>query len=414
MRHHEPSPFSANSSMLVPYGPPPPPTPLLPVQLNLLTSILQQLEQGPVAGGRRGREEEGGQPSTTLAAIMEQQAKEQLQQVIPDFMKVQDWFIIYGDDPVRVTKGSLWVKPTTNVVEISSIELRELRRNRDGRYLFDKVLKASPENLFKDPDYYVLRYRLPEAPFDIDISLCNNVRGPHSPIGWIVGVSVPSPLQGQSCMCAGAHRACFQGVLHLHHEEAREEHPAPPSSRARRPTVQPAPDQAICGASSPFSSLSRICLFLLLKSRSGPQALGCDTGQALSVSLGGGVGCIVDQIALQHTAQMGWLLSLVQDLSFRNRANLARIINDQYLEGKIQLGEASKLLSLEMKALQREVYLMLPVQDKEDHEYLIYEKPKEPPQPAALYLKSEISLQEYEDLMFPGEETRKRRAGLVT
>jgi hypothetical protein len=93
----------------------------------------------------------------------------------------------------------------------------------------------------------------------------------------------------------------------------------------------------------------------------------------------------------------GW-----QDISFRNRANLIRILNERYMSGSLTLGEISTLLALETPALQREVFLMLPLQDREDHMYLVEVKPKPPPTPKELYMGGHISIQEYEDLINPG------------
>ena len=94
-------------------------------------------------------------------------------------------------------------------------------------------------------------------------------------------------------------------------------------------------------------------------------------------------------------------------MSFRTHANLAKIINHQYVEGKLELREVTKLLSMDLKSLQREVFLMLPHQDKEDHAYLIYEEPKEPPIPHALYMGGKIDIAQYEDMMFPGKRVSK-------
>jgi hypothetical protein len=73
------------------------------------------------------------------------------------------------------------------------------------------------------------------------------------------------------------------------------------------------------------------------------------------------------------------------------------------MAGKLDLGEASKLLALDFRGLQREVYLMLPVQDKEDHQYLIFERPKPVPTPQGLFMQDEINIQQYEDLVLPGK-----------
>lgn len=89
-------------------------------------------------------------------------------------------------------------------------------------------------------------------------------------------------------------------------------------------------------------------------------------------------------------------------MSFRSRGNLCSLVNDNYLDGKLSLGDVVKLLSLDTKSLQREAYLLLPIQDKEDHEYLIYEKPKPPPTAESLYMSDAISIHEYEDMVLPG------------
>ena len=89
-------------------------------------------------------------------------------------------------------------------------------------------------------------------------------------------------------------------------------------------------------------------------------------------------------------------------MSFRHRTSIARIINDQYLEDKLDLKGVSNLLSMELRPLQREVYQMLPLQDREDHQYLIYEKPKPIPPPMELYIAGDINIQTYEDLINPG------------
>lgn len=91
-----------------------------------------------------------------------------------------------------------------------------------------------------------------------------------------------------------------------------------------------------------------------------------------------------------------------QDVSFRTRGNVVRIINEQYLEGKLTLPAVSKLLAMDLPAVQREVYLMLPPQDKEDHQYLVQEKPKPPPSPRTMYMAGQLTLQQFEDQINPG------------
>lgn len=60
-----------------------------------------------------------------------------------------------------------------------------------------------------------------------------------------------------------------------------------------------------------------------------------------------------------------------------------------------------------------QVYLMLPGPDQEDHTYLIeQEKAKPPPPPDIQYLEGAITLEQYEDLMFPGEWKAGREGGM--
>lgn len=102
-----------------------------------------------------------------------------------EWSRIQSWPILFQNDPLIHRKKPLVGKgrnrrakkeeePPTNALFVD-VELRELKRNRDGRYLYEKILKISPENLFPDPNYYILRYRLPSAPFEVEVSVGKNV-----------------------------------------------------------------------------------------------------------------------------------------------------------------------------------------------------------------------------------------------
>lgn len=91
--------------------------------------------------------------------------------ILPEWERVQDWYLTFGVD----NKERHFFGNKSEVVVVQDIELRELQRNRDGRYLYEKILALAPVNLFRDPNYYVLQYRLPGAPFSINVSLGNNV-----------------------------------------------------------------------------------------------------------------------------------------------------------------------------------------------------------------------------------------------
>lgn len=94
-------------------------------------------------------------------------------QVVPTYYKVQHWPIVFGDE--KIVKES---KPSkiTNVRVLEDIQQRLLQRNRDGKYVYEKLLSVAPENLFPDPSYYLLRYQIPGSPFITNVDLGNNVR----------------------------------------------------------------------------------------------------------------------------------------------------------------------------------------------------------------------------------------------
>lgn len=92
-----------------------------------------------------------------------------------------------------------------------------------------------------------------------------------------------------------------------------------------------------------------------------------------------------------------------QEISFRSSANVAGVICDQYLEGKLAIRDVTRFLSMDFSALQREVYSMLPVQDRPDHEYLMSIKPKPLPSAASQFMSGNIGLEEYEYLVCPGK-----------
>jgi len=106
-----------------------------------------------------------------------------------EWTRVQDWCISFEAEPPPPPAGRLGMlmallgggkkkkerKKLTKHVRVENIELHELERNRNGRYLFDKLRALSTENMFRDPNYYVLRYHMPGAPFSVNVSLGNNV-----------------------------------------------------------------------------------------------------------------------------------------------------------------------------------------------------------------------------------------------
>jgi hypothetical protein len=117
-------------------------------------------------------------------SVITQSALSSQAEKLLEFTRIQEWPILFQDDPLIFTKKKLIrgkrkpeeeEPPPTNALFIT-VEVRDLRRNRDGKYLYDKVLHISPENLFPDPNYYILRYRLPQAPFVVEVSLGDNVR----------------------------------------------------------------------------------------------------------------------------------------------------------------------------------------------------------------------------------------------
>jgi hypothetical protein len=100
--------------------------------------------------------------------------------------RMQDWFLLFGDEQLKVTK-KLGKKPVNNMTKIAAVELREIERDRHGRYLYEKILHAAPENLHP-PSHYFITYKLPGAPFSINVALDNPVS--HHPFSCS-GPSVP-------------------------------------------------------------------------------------------------------------------------------------------------------------------------------------------------------------------------------
>jgi len=85
--------------------------------------------------------------------------------------------------------------------------------------------------------------------------------------------------------------------------------------------------------------------------------------------------------------------------------NLAGLVADYFMADKLDLATTTRLLCMEVSELQREVYMLLPGPDRDDHQYLVVsEKVKTTPSPESLYMAEAITIQEYEDLKYPGKE----------
>jgi hypothetical protein len=95
-------------------------------------------------------------------------------ELVPAYYKVQHWPILFGDEEliVKESKGS----KITNARILQDIQYRLLQRNRDAKYVYGKLLSITPENLFPDPSYYILRYQFPGSPFITTVDLGDNVR----------------------------------------------------------------------------------------------------------------------------------------------------------------------------------------------------------------------------------------------
>ena len=115
-----------------------------------------------------------------------------------DYLSVQDWPIVFAtsrqeQDAMCTAKNMgisansansndpLGLDPQRYLSSLSSekvyeitMELQLIQRNRDGGYLYEKLLKVSPENLFCDPTYYKLQYTIEGTSALINVDVGNH------------------------------------------------------------------------------------------------------------------------------------------------------------------------------------------------------------------------------------------------
>ena len=80
--------------------------------------------------------------------------------------------------------------------------------------MYEKIFKVAPENLFSDPNYYMLQYHIKDAPFTVNIALGNNVRRTHTEDSGYRRVDLAGRRfsSGGSTDEGGSEGSCPQGV----------------------------------------------------------------------------------------------------------------------------------------------------------------------------------------------------------
>lgn len=98
-----------------------------------------------------------------------------------------------------------------------------------------------------------------------------------------------------------------------------------------------------------------------------------------------------------------------QKLDNRNAIN--RFLADQFTKGRVDLHTFSHIMAAKLADAKAELYGIVPDGEREHHDYLIVqkEKKKKNVSPAELYDKGKITIEEFEDIMFPELKAKREK-----